>query len=297
MAAVAAAAVDSAAAAAATPGPFVLPGSYNVALVVDGKTVETKPLRVSGDPEVALTEAQRKQLYDMAIEMHELQKRTTEAAAGLAALNRQITQLSTDIAAKTDVPADVKTAFESLKTDATAMAPKLPVAAAGGGRGGGGGGGRGGADTSVVGKIGQAKNGMIGRHVAELDDDEGLHRREDRRAEGAVGRQRAVRPGGGGQHVAREVQPEAGSRRSRSTRERRRRRRRSSRRIGNRRSEPACSRLRCDRVASRALLPTASTSSSSQRPPSRYFSYHARIRFSKSTLSATLFGGRCAPLA
>ena len=88
-----AAAADSAAGAAATPGPFVLAGSYNVALVVDGKTVETKPLRVTGDPEVALTEAQRKQLYDMAMEMHELQKRTTEAASGLAALNRQITQL------------------------------------------------------------------------------------------------------------------------------------------------------------------------------------------------------------
>ena len=176
-------------------------------------------MRVTGDPEVALTEAQRKQLFDMAIEMHELQKRTTEAATGLAALNRQITQLSTDMASKTDVPADVKAAFESLKTDAAAMTPKLPVAAAGGGRGGGGG-GRGGADTSVVGKIGQAKNGMSGRHVAELDDDEGLRRREDRRAEGAVGRERAVRPRRGGQHVAGEVQPEAGRRRSRSIRER-----------------------------------------------------------------------------
>ena len=129
-------------------------------MLVDGKTIETKPVRVTGDPEVALTEAQRKQLFDMAMEMHELQKRTTEAASGLASLNRQITQLSTDMAAKTDVPADVKAAFDSLKTDAAAMTPKLPVAAAGGGRGGGG--GRGAADPSVVGKIGQAKNGMTG---------------------------------------------------------------------------------------------------------------------------------------
>ena len=43
------------------------------------------------------------------------------------------------------------------------MTPKLPVAAAGGGRGGGGGGGRGGDEPpTVVGKIGQAKNGMSG---------------------------------------------------------------------------------------------------------------------------------------
>ena len=73
--ALAEAAADSAAEAAAIPVRTCCPGSYNVALVVDGKTVETKPLRVAGDPEVALTEAQRKQLYDMAMEMHELQKR------------------------------------------------------------------------------------------------------------------------------------------------------------------------------------------------------------------------------
>ena len=79
-AAVAAAAADSAAVAAATPGRMCCPAAYNVALIVDGKTVETKPLRVSADPEVVLTDAQRKQLYDMAMEMHELQKRATEAA-------------------------------------------------------------------------------------------------------------------------------------------------------------------------------------------------------------------------
>jgi photosystem II stability/assembly factor-like uncharacterized protein len=146
-----------------TPGPFALAGSYNVALVVDGKPVETKPLRVAGDPEVVLTEAQRKQLFDMGMEMHELQKRATDAGVGVVSLNRQITQLSEEIATKTDVPADVKAAFESLKTEAAAMTPKLPVGAGGGGRGGGGGGGgRGGGDTSVVGRIAQAKNGMMG---------------------------------------------------------------------------------------------------------------------------------------
>ena len=144
-----------------TPGPYVLAGNYNVALIVDGKTADTRSIRVTSDAEVALTEAQRKQLYDMGMEMHELQKRTTDAAVGVASLNRQIAQLSSEVAAKTDLPADVKTAFESLKTDVAAMAPKLPVPAGGGGRGGGGG-GRGGADPTIVGKIGQAKNGVSG---------------------------------------------------------------------------------------------------------------------------------------
>ena len=42
------------------------------------------------------------------------------------------------------------------------MALKLPAAPPAGGRGGGGGGGRGGGDTSIVGKVGQAKNGLSG---------------------------------------------------------------------------------------------------------------------------------------
>src|SRR3954468_7936433 len=84
---------------AGNPGPYVLPGSYNVALVVDGKAVETKPLRVVGDPEVALTEVQRRQLFDMAMEMHGLQKRAAEAASGVASLNRQLAQLSQDVGA------------------------------------------------------------------------------------------------------------------------------------------------------------------------------------------------------
>jgi uncharacterized membrane protein YgcG len=146
---------------AGTPGPMVLGGSYNVALVVDGKSVESKPLRVVGDPEVVLTEAQRKQLFDMAMEMHDLQKRAGEAAAGVASLNRQIAQLTADVSSKTDIPADVKTAFDSLKTDTAALLTRLPPAAAGGGRGGGGGGGRGN-DPSLTGKIAQAKNGLMG---------------------------------------------------------------------------------------------------------------------------------------
>jgi photosystem II stability/assembly factor-like uncharacterized protein len=146
--------------AAGIPGPMVLGGSYTVALLVDGKSVDTKPIKVAGDPEVALTEAQRKQLFDMALEMHELQKRAGEASQGVASLNRQIAQLSTDVGGKSDIPADVKSAFEALKTDTAAMLTRLPPAPAGFGRGGGG--GRGGNDPSLTGKIGQAKNGLMG---------------------------------------------------------------------------------------------------------------------------------------
>ena len=68
----------------------MLPGIYNVALVVDGKTVDTKPLRVMADTEVVLTEVERKRLYDMAMELHELQRRANDAAASLLPVTRQM---------------------------------------------------------------------------------------------------------------------------------------------------------------------------------------------------------------
>jgi len=122
---------------AATAGPYVLPGTYNVSLVVDGKTIETKPLRVAADPEVALTPIERQRMFAMAMEMHELQKRATDVQNALRPLNTRMAELVKEIAARNDVPADVKAAFEAFNKDLTAFAPKFAPAAFG--RGGGAG--------------------------------------------------------------------------------------------------------------------------------------------------------------
>ncbi|MGH9409062.1 MAG: WD40/YVTN/BNR-like repeat-containing protein, partial [Vicinamibacterales bacterium] len=140
------------------PGPWVLAGTYNVSLIVDGKTVDTKPLRVADDPDVGLTAMQRKQMFDMAMEMHELQRRATEASEAVASLNRQMGELSPTIEGRSDMPADVKTSFDALKKQVADVMPQLAAPA---GRGFGGG-GRGGGAPTVAGKIAQAKNGMMG---------------------------------------------------------------------------------------------------------------------------------------
>jgi photosystem II stability/assembly factor-like uncharacterized protein len=145
--------------AAESPGPYVLPGTYNVSLIVDGKTVETKPLRVVDDPEVVLTSIERKKLYDMAAELHDLHRKVTDAANTINPLNARVTELSKEVAGKADIPADVKSSFDSFSKELTALAAKFAVPA--GGRGGGG--GRGGApDLSMLTRIGQAKNGLMG---------------------------------------------------------------------------------------------------------------------------------------
>jgi len=144
------------------PGPFVLPGTYNVSLVLDGKTVDTKPLRVVADPEVVLTDAERKKLFDMAMEIHELQRRATEAGAGVGSLNTRLPELAKEAQGKSDVPPDLKTSIETLQKEVATLAPKLVLQ--GGGRGfGGGGGGRGGAaNDNLAARLALAKNGLMG---------------------------------------------------------------------------------------------------------------------------------------
>ena len=142
-----------------TPGPLVLPGTYTVALLVDGKTVGSKPLRVTGDPEVVLTQAERKRLYDMAMELHELQRRASRVAAQVIPIQRQLPDVMKQVAAKADLPADVKEQAEAFNKEFTALATRLVPP--GGGRGGRGGGGAG-APPSAVARAAQAKNGMMG---------------------------------------------------------------------------------------------------------------------------------------
>jgi hypothetical protein len=142
-----------------TAGPYVLPGAYTVSLVVDGKTVDSKPLRVTADPEVVLTDAERRKMYDMAMEMHDLQKRGTEMANSFNTFNARLGEIAKELESKSDIPADLKSMFESVSKEATAMAPKFAPPA--GGRGGRGGGGGGAADSPLA-RAGAAKNGMMG---------------------------------------------------------------------------------------------------------------------------------------
>jgi hypothetical protein len=137
----------------------VIGGVYNVALIVDGKTVDTKPLRVNDDPDVLLTSAERRKNFDLAMELHAMQPRITDVGAAHGSLTRQMNELTTAIAGRSDIPADVKASFDAFNKELTALAPK--VALPQGGRGGGGGGGRGN-NESLSAKLGQAKNGYMG---------------------------------------------------------------------------------------------------------------------------------------
>jgi hypothetical protein len=151
-----------------------LPGSYNVALVVDGRAVETKPMRVIMDPAVPLTVAQRTRYNDIVTDLHAMQRTGTPVASALGAIAPQLNDIASRIAGMSNVPAGVKTQFDALNRDFNAVRVKFGIvaAAAGGGRGaggggGGGGGGRGGGGgaidpANVFGRISALKGSIAG---------------------------------------------------------------------------------------------------------------------------------------
>jgi len=146
-------------------GPHVMPGTYNVALVVDGKTVETKPITIVMDPEVKLTGAERAAYNALAMQLHETQQRATGPVATLTALLTEVRKTKAKIDSTPSLSADLKTQFTNFSTQFDALRAKfgVGVAPAFGGPGGGGGfGGGGGAnDANLVARIGTIKGNLL----------------------------------------------------------------------------------------------------------------------------------------
>ena len=114
-------------------GPLVLPGTYNVALLVDGKAVMTKPIKIVGDPMMQMTEAQRKRYYDVAMELHDMQRRGDQMATALNSLGAQLTDADAKLKDSKATSAE-KTQFATFKTDFDALQAKFAAPAGGGGQ-------------------------------------------------------------------------------------------------------------------------------------------------------------------
>jgi photosystem II stability/assembly factor-like uncharacterized protein len=151
-------------------GPNVLPGDYRVTLVVEGKDVATKPVRVTTDMAVQMTDAERKTWHDTALALHDLQKTANEAADAVNELGRQFQALEGLVKGATNVPSSATSAMDETLKKLTDLRRRLGVPApgqqasgggAGGGGGGGGGGFGGGQNPNVRGTIGQTKGQVM----------------------------------------------------------------------------------------------------------------------------------------
>jgi photosystem II stability/assembly factor-like uncharacterized protein len=71
-------------------GPFVLPGSYRTHLIVDGKEASSASLDVKGDPDIAISDADRALYLETAGKVYDLNRKAIEAANALADLDEQL---------------------------------------------------------------------------------------------------------------------------------------------------------------------------------------------------------------
>jgi photosystem II stability/assembly factor-like uncharacterized protein len=143
-------------------GPHVMPGNYTVQLVANDAVLDSKPLRIVGDPAVRLADNERKKYNDVATELHELQRRATSVQSALNALNRQITAATPLVRDGAAIPADVKAQYEAFTKEWDGVRRKFGVGAPAGLAGRGGGGGRGAVvdPENVVARLGGAKSSV-----------------------------------------------------------------------------------------------------------------------------------------
>jgi len=132
-------------------GPRVLPGTYTIRLTV-GDTVLTQPVVVHDDPRVALTDAQRKEIFDAQIKAGELQKELSATRTELDEYRRQVT------GAVLTAEGPAKEALNALSKQISALSLRIQAPTptfGGGGFGGGRGAGAAGA-TAPAGVAGAA---------------------------------------------------------------------------------------------------------------------------------------------
>ena len=134
-------------------GPYVLPGSYRATLRVDGKDLQTVDVTVAGDPDITITDADRRTWFETARSLHELQAEANGAAEIVQNASAQITLLKQQTGDLT-IPPAVKTSMDALSTELERLRRRLGL--------GGGGGGFGGGAENVRGRIGQLKGAIMG---------------------------------------------------------------------------------------------------------------------------------------
>ncbi|MCC6244070.1 MAG: hypothetical protein IT353_14610 [Gemmatimonadaceae bacterium] len=157
-------------------GPHVMPGTYTVSLAVDGKVVDSKPLTIVMDPQVALADASRAKYQATVMELHTLHSQAADAATQLTALYAEMQKASPKLDSSA-APAQVKADFAEFRKEFDAVRAKFGVGipavtfgGPGGAPGGGfGGGGAPGGAANVLARVAGVTGAVMG--VWEMPSD------------------------------------------------------------------------------------------------------------------------------
>jgi hypothetical protein len=141
-----------------------MPGTYTVALMSGGKTLDSKSVKVVFDPDVHFAAGEHERYTAILNDLHALQRRGVAAAGALNALYPGMTDAAKKVSENSSLSPATKTQFETLNKEFDAVRKKFGVplnAGAAGGRGGGG--GRGGAvdPDNILGKESSLKTQLM----------------------------------------------------------------------------------------------------------------------------------------
>ncbi len=134
-------------------GPLVLPGAYRVTLSVDGREAQSVNVRVEGDPDIQITDADRRTHFDTAMALHSLHGTMNEAADLVTDMDRQLTSVNDALKGQPSALGSLKSAIDDLKKQVDGLKPRLGV---------GDGGGFGFNPANVRGRVGQLKGAIMG---------------------------------------------------------------------------------------------------------------------------------------
>ncbi|MFA5910690.1 MAG: hypothetical protein WC815_18065 [Vicinamibacterales bacterium] len=134
-------------------GPYVLPGTYKATLNVNGRDAQTIDVSVKGDPQIQITDADRKMWFDTAKDLHDLQAKANDVAEMVQNAFAQVGVLQQQTRGATLSP-NVKQQLDAVVKEFEAVRRRLGL----GQQGGGGGGGN---TENVRGRIGQLKGGVM----------------------------------------------------------------------------------------------------------------------------------------
>jgi hypothetical protein len=144
---------------------MVVPGTYTVSLVIGGNVVDSKPLRLVQDPEVQMTESELARYFAVLSDLHEAQRKATDASRPLTPLYNAVLGVGTKVDSSS-APANVKSDWAAFRQALDSVRMKFGVGAPAGGPGGGGGGGfaaaQAAAARNVLGRLGTAKAAIMG---------------------------------------------------------------------------------------------------------------------------------------
>jgi hypothetical protein len=138
-------------------GPYVLPGTYKATLNVNGRDAQTIDVVVKGDPEIPITEMDRRSWFETARELHQLQAKANDVAEMVQNAFAQV-QMIQNQTRNSALSPNQKQQLDAVVKEFEAVRRRLGL----GQQGGGGGGGFGGGNENLRGRFGQMKGQIMG---------------------------------------------------------------------------------------------------------------------------------------